>query len=153
MPEGADEAVTGYEVGNLLADFTLTCYDDSVFHLAEKRGKVVFINLWSTWCTPCKNELPYFNDRSRTHKGDVAVLAVHPSMTLDDPEAYLADQGYVLSFATDTADNTLWETVGGSETYPQTIVLDRSGRVIYNAVGSVTPELLETLLREASGEP
>ena len=55
-------AAVGYETGEQLADFTLACYDGSEFHLADTRGKVVFINRWATWCTPCIAELPYFND-------------------------------------------------------------------------------------------
>ena len=151
VPETADETVTGHEPGEILADFTLACYDGTEFHLADTRGKVVFINLWSTWCTPCKAELPYFSDLCRAYEGDVAVLVVHPSMVLDDPQAYLEDKGYAMAFATDTADDMLWKTVGGSDTLPQTVVLDREGYVIYNAVGSVTPELLEILRQEAAG--
>ena len=41
-----------------LADFSITCLDGSTFTLSENRGKVVFINLWATYCTPCVKELP-----------------------------------------------------------------------------------------------
>ena len=44
----------------------------------------------------------------------------------------------------------LWGIVGGSGTLPQTVVLNRRGEVIYNAVGSVTPELLSSLYEEAA---
>ena len=151
IPDTVNEPDTGHDVGNCLGDFILTCYDGSTFHLADMRGKVVFINLWSTWCTPCKDELPYFNSLCKKHEGDTAVLVVHPSMILDDPESYLDGRGYGMFFATDTDENSLWNTVGGSDTLPQTIVLDRTGRVVYNAVGSVTPEQLEALWREAAG--
>ena len=144
------EAALGNAVGEQLPDFTLTCYDGAEFHLADTRGKAVFINLWATWCTPCKAELPYFDALRAAHPDDVAILAVHPSMIVDDPQAYLADKGYALSFATDTDGNMLWGIVGGSGTLPQTVVLNRRGEVIYNAVGSVTPELLSSLYEEAA---
>ncbi len=149
-PDTVNEPDTGHDVGDYLGDFVLTCYDGSEFHLVEMRGKVIFINLWSTWCTPCKDELPYFNSFCKKHGGDTAVLAVHPSMILDNPESYLDGKGYEMFFATDTNENCLWNTVGGSDTLPQTIVLDRTGRVVYNAVGSVTPERLEALWQEAA---
>ncbi|MBR4539431.1 MAG: redoxin family protein [Clostridia bacterium] len=138
------DAPIGKEVGDQLEDFSLTCYDGTVFHLADQRGKIVFINLWATYCTPCKQELPYFSDLYRQHEGDIAMLAVHPSLVTDDPEEYLADRGYSMPFATDAEDQVA-RIVGSSGVLPQTIVLNRRGEVIYNQVGSVTEEMLAAL--------
>ena len=144
------DAPVGYEEGDRLADFTLTCYDGSVFRLADTRGKVTFINRWATWCTPCLEELPCFSDLYRAHEGDIAVIAVHPAMIVDDPQAAVAGLGYVMPFATDTEDEAVRTIVGGTGTLPQTVVLNRKGEVIYNKAGSVTPELLEALYEKAS---
>ena len=154
---GADEenseswAPVGHEVGQQLPDFTITCYDGTQFHLEDTRGKVTFINLWATYCAPCVKELPYFSDLYQKYEGDVAVLAVHSSLVAkDDPEEYAADKDYAMPLATDTQENTVFEAVGGGSTLPQTIVLNRRGEVIYNEVKSVTPDMLESLFREAS---
>ena len=112
----------------------------------------MFINLWATYCTPCVKELPYFDELYREHEGEIAMLAVHSSIVTDDPAGFLAGRGWDIPFAVDTEDDLLWNIVGGSSTLPQTIVLDRSGRVIYNRKGSVTPEMLKTLYEQASGE-
>ena len=142
------EAPVGYEPGQLLQDFSIECYDGTVFRSEEYRGKIVFINLWGTWCTPCIKELPYFDDLLREHD-DVVVLAVHPSMVVDDPAKMMEDKGYSMFFATDAKDDALWKIVNGGSTLPQTIVLNRRGEVIYNKVGSVTPEMLAALYEEA----
>ena len=143
------DAPEGKEPGEQLPDFTLPCYDGSEFHLADQRGKIVFINLWATSCTPCKHELPYFSDLYISHEGDIAMLVVHSSMVMDDPEEYLADKGYAMPFATDDDDDTVAEIVGCTGTFPQTIVLNRRGEVVYNKIGSVTPEMLSALYDEA----
>ena len=143
------DAPEGKEPGEQLPDFTLPCYDGSEFHLADQRGKIVFINLWATSCTPCKHELPYFSDLYISHEGDIAMLVVHSSMVMDDPEEYLADKGYAMPFATDDDDDTVAEIVGSTGTFPQTIVLNRRGEVVYNKIGSVTPEMLSALYDEA----
>ena len=143
------DAPEGREPGERLPDFTLPCYGGSEFHLADQRGKIVFINLWATSCTPCKHELPYFSDLYVSHQGDIAMLVVHSSMVMDDPEEYLADKGYAMPFATDDDDDTVAEIVGSTGTFPQTIVLNRRGEVIYNKIGSVTPEMLSALYDEA----
>ena len=111
--------------------------------------KVVFINLWATSCTPCKHELPYFSDLYLAQEGDIAMLVIHSSMVLDDPEEYLAGKGYAMPFATDDDDDTVAEIVGSTGTFPQTIVLNRRGEVVYNRVSSVTPEMLAALYDEA----
>ena len=144
------DAPVGFEPGNQLADFNLTCYDGTEFHLAETRGRVTFINRWATWCTPCREELPWFDEFYRAHREDVAMIAVHPSMIVDDPEEALDGLGYSMPFATDTAEDTVRTIVGGTGTLPQTVVLNRRGEVIYNNAGSVTPELLEALYLKAS---
>ena len=143
------DAPEGSEPGERLPDFTLPCYGGSEFHLADQRGKIVFINLWATSCTPCKHELPYFSDLYISHEGDIAMLVVHSSMVMDDPEEYLADKGYAMPFATDDDDDTVAEIVGSTGTFPQTIVLNRRGEVIYNKIGSITPEMLSALYDEA----
>ena len=145
-------APAGYEVGGELEDFTLLCLDGTTFHLADTRGKVVFINLWATYCAPCVQELPYFDALYRAHEGEITVLAVHSSVVTDDPAAFLADKGWSIPFALDAKDDRLWSIVNGSSTLPQTIVLDRNGTVIYNQKGSVTPEMLDALYAQASGD-
>ena len=83
------------------------------------------------------------------HKGDIAILVIHSSMVMDDPAEYLADKGYAMSFATDDDDDTVAEIVGSTNTFPQTIVLNRRGEVVYNKIGSITPEMLSALYDEA----
>jgi thiol-disulfide isomerase/thioredoxin len=147
---GTVERTIGSEVGQQLADFSITCLDGSTFTLSENRGKVVFINLWATYCTPCVKELPHFDAFYREHMDDIAVLAVHSSIVTDEPDEYLSDKGYAITFALDTDDDYVWQIVNGASTLPQTIVLDRNGVVVYNQKGSVTPEILAALYEQAS---
>ena len=141
-------APTGSETGQQLEDFTADCYDGSAFHLADTRGRITFINLWATYCAPCVRELDYFSELYQEHKDEVAILAVHSGFVTDDPVVFTADKDYLIPFTTDT-DNHIFEIAGGSSTLPQTIVLNRRGEVVYNKVGSVTPEMLETLYEQA----
>ena len=127
--------------------------DGTEFRLSDHRGKVVFINLWATYCGPCVKELPYFDALRAEHPEDLTVLAVHHSMTVTDIPGYLSGHDWNhITFAVDTPEKLVWDITGAGDAMPQTIVLDREGRVIYNQVGSVKPELLEQLLKEASGQ-
>ena len=148
------DAPIGYEIGQQLADFTTPTFDGGEFHLADTRGKIVFINLWGTYCTPCVQELPEFESLLNEHEGEIAMLAVHSPMTgEEEPQDYVKSKGWddwKLSFALDDEeDETIFTIVNGSSTLPQTIVLNRRGEVVYNRVGSVTPEMLEALYQQA----
>ena len=147
------EAPIGYEVGQQLADFSVPTFDGGEFRLSDTRGKIVFLNLWGTYCTPCVQELPEFEKLCEEHEGELVILAIHSSLTGEqEPDDYVRSKGWddwLLSFALDDDDDTIFEIVNGSTTLPQTIVLNRKGEVIYNMVGSVTPVMLESLYREA----
>ena len=142
---GKPASQTGYAVGDELADFTVTCYDGSEFRLSDTRGKVVFINRWATWCAPCREEIPYFNGLYEAHRDDIAMVLVHPSLVAEDPQAYAESLGYSILFATDGEGDPVKAAVGGTGLLPQTVVLDREGRVVYNSERSATPEMLEAL--------
>ena len=112
----------------------------------------MFINLWATYCGPCVKELPHFSELYKTHKDDIAMLALHSDIVDDDPQAYLDEHGkdWVMPFAVENDDEAIWDIVGGTTAMPQTIVLNRKGEVVYNQRGSVTPEMLETLYAQAA---
>lgn len=135
----------GYEVGSTLTDFTLECYDGSEFRLADTRGKVVVVNRWATWCTPCIEEIPYFESLYEAHPEDLAMILVHPNETSEDPAKFLERFDLGMQCATDGEGDPVKGILGGGAALPQTVVLDREGKVIYNSVRAVTPELLEAL--------
>ncbi len=141
----ASDAPVGSEVGDQLPDFTLQTLDGEDFVLSAHRGKVVVLNFWATWCTPCVNELPHFDRLQAEHPEDVAVLAVHSDFTTADVPAYVEDLPYGIAFALD-ASGDVGRMVGGTTSLPRTLVLNARGEIIYNQPGSVTYEVLEELV-------
>lgn len=138
------EASVGCEVGNLGPDFSVPLYGGGTFTLSETRGKVTVINFWATWCTPCVAELPHFDELYRNYGDSVEVVAIHSDLITDDVDAYLENYDYTIHFALD--DSGVVASYGGSTMLPQTIVLDKDGIIVYNTVGSITYEQLESLI-------
>ena len=146
---GADDAAAepsgapvGSEVGMQCPDFTVPLYGGGEFHLSETRGKVVVLNFWATWCSPCCAELPYFEQLWENYPDDVALVAIHSSLVTDDVPSYIEEMGYEMPFALDETGEVI-ASLGGSTMLPQTVVLDREGTIVYNRIGSVTYEDLE----------
>lgn len=136
----------GKDPGMLAPDFSVPVYGTDIpFVLSEHRGRRVIINFWATWCTPCCNELPYFDEAYQQHQENATIIAIHSDLVTDDVEAYLSRFDYQLPFALDQTGEVI-KQFGGSTMLPLTIVIDENGIIVYNAVGSVTPQQLESFL-------
>ena len=143
------ELPVGGDAGMYAPDFTVPLYGENggEFTLSEYRGKTVVVNFWATWCGPCCEELPYFDELYKNYDDDIAVIAVHSDLVTDDVEGYLALYDYEMPFALDT-DGSVIAAFGGSTMLPQTVIIDENGMVTYNAVGSLNYEKLESLIKE-----
>lgn len=146
-PEPEDDTPVGKEVGMRCPDFTVPLYgaEGGAYTLSEHRGKVRVLNFWATWCTPCVAELPHF-ERVQAEYGDrIDILAIHSDMITDDVQAFLDAEGLVLTFAQDETGDVI-KSLGGSTQLPMTVIVDQSGKIVYNKVGSMNEETLKSLI-------
>jgi len=99
--------------------------------LADFRGKVVLLNIWATWCLPCREEMPAF-DRLQTELGgkDFEVVAINIDKGgPEKAEAFLKETGADhLTFYTDPSGK-LFSTLKAVG-MPTTLLIDREGREI-----------------------
>lgn len=104
--------------------------------LSAFKGRVVLVNLWATWCVPCREEMPAL-DRLQAELGgpDFQVVAVSQDRAgTDKVKAFLAEVGAKnLALYIDTSSKTArsWGAVG----LPTTFLLDREGREVGRLVG------------------
>ncbi|MBD5131247.1 MAG: redoxin family protein [Clostridiales bacterium] len=139
---GGDEVKIGYTVGDLAPDFTVELYgSDESFTLYDNRGKITVINFWATWCTPCVNEIPYFNELAANHP-EIDVIAIHGSSTRP-VEQFIKDRWGELTISLTFAQDNLnggncltYLLLGGKSTWPMTVIVDEDGYVIYNSTQS-----------------
>ncbi len=147
-PEEDDGILFGYEVGQRVPDFTLPTVYAGDWKLSDMRGRAVVLNLWATWCTPCVNELPFFQNVYDAYGEDIAMLAIHSDLITDDVKEYLDKKSYTLPFAVDESGEII-ESLGGSTMLPQTVILNARGVVTYNQAGSMNEEKLTALVEQA----
>ena len=118
-----------------------------------KTGKITIINFWGTWCTPCVNELPYFDQIATDYKDSVSVIAVHTDSLSDTAPAYIKEHypDSNLIFACDTENAGYYTTLGGRGTYPYTVVIDSKGVVSRIFFEALEYEDLQTAVEEIKG--
>jgi cytochrome c biogenesis protein CcmG/thiol:disulfide interchange protein DsbE len=107
-------------------------------------GRPTLVNLWATWCGPCREEMPLLQEAYARHGQDVRFLGVD---TQDDPEAataFLNDLGIGYPHAVDADAELLREL--GVRGLPVTLAVDQEGRVVDRRVGQLTREELQELI-------
>lgn len=135
----AEEAAPTYAVGAPLPDFTFTAIDGTTYTLSEvlKEKDMVLINLWATWCGPCRSEFPYMEEAYEQYKDKIEIFALSVEET-DDVEtltAFAAEYGLTFPIGRDDTDIFGGFGLNG---VPTSLVVDRFGNVAFLEVGSQT---------------
>lgn len=146
-PALKNDTPVGKEIGMRCPDFAVPLYgaQGGELALADTRSKATVINFWATWCTPCVGELPHFQKLCDTYGDQIALVAIHSNLITDDVQTFLDRESYTFPFALDETGSVI-TSLGGSTMLPMTVVLDQNGVIVYNKVGSVTYELLQSLV-------
>lgn len=76
----AREAVSRESAGEALPQFTVSAPDGATLDLASLKGQPVLLNLWATWCAPCKAEMPVLDAIAGENAGRLRVVTVSQDM-------------------------------------------------------------------------
>jgi cytochrome c biogenesis protein CcmG, thiol:disulfide interchange protein DsbE len=134
-------------------DFRLDDLAGSRWQLSDRRGKVVLVNFWATWCPPCREETPGLVRLSRDYRSR-GVEVVGISMD-DDPRQAVPPflRRYSVPYPVLVPDSA-FELANEVESLPTTLLIDRQGRVAKVYVGAVgeaeIADELDLLLKESS---
>jgi cytochrome c biogenesis protein CcmG, thiol:disulfide interchange protein DsbE len=105
-------------------------------------GQVVLVNLWATWCPPCKEELPALQAFYENHKSDgFALVGIDQEETLEVVKPFVTDFG--LTFPIWLDENYLAQRKFNTMSLPSSYLIDRAGRVRLAWLGGVSEEFLE----------
>ena len=118
-------------------DFSLKDANGGGIRLSDFKGKVVLLNFWATWCSPCKAEIPWFEEFQRTY-GAQGLVVIGISM---DEDGWKPVRPYMqaakIDYRVAIGDDALAQKFGGVESLPETLLIDRDGRIAARHVGIV----------------
>jgi cytochrome c biogenesis protein CcmG/thiol:disulfide interchange protein DsbE len=130
-------------IGKPAPAFSLSRVDDAgrTVTLADLRGRVWMLNVWASWCAPCRQEHPAIVALART--GLVPIYGLNYKDTRDDALGWLAQGG-------DPYQASLFDGDGrvgidyGVYGVPETFIVDKTGTIRMKHVGPLTPEVIKT---------
>ncbi|WP_179862353.1 TlpA family protein disulfide reductase [Longibacter salinarum] len=133
-------------------DFALTQMNGETFQLSRHRGEVVVLNVWATWCPPCRVEIPGFVELQDQFAED-GVQFVGLSVDEQGLDA-VREFGRTneLNYPQVASRSVAWKKYGQTRTVPRTYVIDKAGRVRYRHTGLLLKGALEPVLNELSAE-
>lgn len=109
--------------------FSLTDSNGHTVHLADYKGKVVLLDFWATWCSPCKVEIPWFMEFEQQYRDrGFAVLGV----SMDD-DGWSAVKPYIaqmkINYRIALGNDQVGNLYGGVDALPSTFLIDRQGKI------------------------
>ena len=133
----APAPATAAEVGKPMPQYSAKWLDGSQFNLAAERGNVVLLNLWATWCGPCRFEIP---ELQQMHEKFSAQGFKVIGVSVDEGSAnmvknFVDEQKVTYPVAHDPEGRLagLFDTT----VLPTSVIIDRTGKVVWKSVGIV----------------
>jgi thiol-disulfide isomerase/thioredoxin len=132
--------------------FTVQTRDGRVLTSDSLRGRVVLVNIWATWCPPCRAEMPALQQLASSHADEPFVLLGlsvdrGPAAAVD---AFLRERG--ITYPNAIIGDEVLRAFGGVRGYPTSFLLDQRGVLRHTVLGPVAPLTLRPaiarLLRE-----
>ncbi len=150
LATGEVAAVSVPKNPGLLTDLTFTDPQGQPTTLSKLRGKTVLLNLWATWCVPCRLEMPALDSAQAKLGGDdFEVVAVNiDTNNLDRPKKWLAQNKIdKLAYYSDPSGKIFQElkAVGKAEGMPTSLIIDRQGCELGYIAGPVNWDSGEAL--------
>ena len=132
--------------------FAVRTLADSTITSRSLRGRVVLVNVWATWCIPCRAEMPLLEATWNRHKA-AGLLILGASVDKGDPRTvrdFISERR--ISYPIAMVGSDVIAELGGVRGYPTSILIGRDGRVRHRVMGPIGPISLEPAIRRALAE-
>lgn len=113
-------------------------------------GKVVVVDFWATWCTPCLGEIPgYIALQKRYGSSGLVVVGIAYQDAKGPAQVKKFAEANGMNYILVMGDETVAEAFGGIEGIPTTFLIDRQGRIVHHKIGAMAHAEYEELVKQA----
>lgn len=135
----------------LAMDFTVYGKDGEEIKLSDFQGKKpVVVNFWASWCDPCKEEMPYFQEAIEQYGDEVEFLMVNLTdgmrETVEKADKFIKESGYDMDIVYDLDLDATYTYYISS--IPRTLFINRDGTLYYDYMGRITKEFLNSSIEK-----
>ena len=130
-----DQADGSTAAADALSSLAFDCVNGGTLDLARAPGVPTVVNLWGSWCTPCRDELPVFQELADVAGDRVRVLGVISKDGVPQAESFAADAGVTFPSAFDGEGDLMAEL--GLNVLPYTAFLAADGRLTHDELGPI----------------
>jgi len=129
-------------------EFTLIALDGTEVTLRDFEGKVLFLNFWATWCSPCRQEIPGFLEIYDKYKDEgMEILGVSLDPQGPDVIKPFAEK-MKITYPLAMASNEIMQAYQPGQYIPATIIIDREGNIHNKHVGYMDKTQVEKMFLE-----
>ncbi len=131
-----------------LPDITLPDLDGNQRSLSEWRGKIIILNFWATWCSPCRKEIPEFIELQKQFEGKGLQFIGIAVEELEPAREYSKHAGinYPILIGQPAAINFSVALGNMISTVPFTVIFDQQGNIVHRQLGEISrEEILEKI--------
>ena len=133
--------------GKPAPNFSLTSFDGQQISLGGLRGRVVVLNLWASWCPPCREEAPALESIWREYEGKgVAFVGVNVKDTGSQARAFIGQ--FALTYPNGPDPYGRISKAYRVYALPETFVISRNGQVAIRYAGAVTAAQLRGMIEK-----
>ncbi len=124
-------------------NFSLVTLEGKNVSLADFKGKALLVDVWDTWCPPCRAEIPHFVDLyTKYNKKGLEILGVAGGRDgVDAVNKFIQDYG--IKYPNAIATQEFIDGFGGIYSIPTTFVIDKKGNIVQKYVGLRPKEVFE----------
>lgn len=133
------QRIGAIETGTIAPEFTAVNSAGEQVKLSDYRGKVVMINFWASWCTPCVREMPMINQIAQTYQEDVQTLFVNVGEAKGTIREFMNKQQFDFPVIIDVTGKVsgLYRITG----LPATMIIDQEGIFRHILLGELTKDI------------
>ncbi len=144
----ARPGLTGYVRGKVAPDFALRDLDGKSLRLSDLRGKAVVLNFWATWCSPCKEEIPWFVDFQKQYGPQgLQIVGVDMDEGRDVVAKFAAEMK--INYPVLLGDDKVADLYGSVDALPTTFYIGRDGKIAKTVFGLAPHYEVEKGIRAA----